>query len=149
MNTCPPRVVSELLDQFQEQLGVKLILRFLHGHEGMGHRVVEQDQVGEHLDRAIRDVPGDKGIFEGTILEAQDETSVLRRPGFHLLDAGHPATHRFVNAARLAAMNSGAIFYNIGRGTTVDQEALLAVLQSGHLGAAYLDVTNPEPLPRR
>ena len=38
-----------------------------------------------------------KGFFEGTILEAQDETSVLRRPGFYLLDAGHPAAHRFEN----------------------------------------------------
>ena len=59
----------------------------------------------------------------------------------------NPATQRFVNAARLAATRPGAVFYNVGRGTTVDQEALLAALQSGHLGAAYLDVTDPEPLP--
>lgn len=59
----------------------------------------------------------------------------------------NPATQRFVDAARLAATKPGAIFYNVGRGTTVDQDALLAALQSGHLGAAYLDVTEPEPLP--
>jgi phosphoglycerate dehydrogenase-like enzyme len=57
------------------------------------------------------------------------------------------ATRHFVNAARLQAMKPGAIFYNVGRGTTVDQEALLAALRSGRLGAAYLDVTDPEPLP--
>jgi len=41
----------------------------------------------------------------------------------------------------------GAGLYNIGRGTTVDQAALIAALESGRLGLAYLDVTDPEPLP--
>lgn len=58
-----------------------------------------------------------------------------------------PDTQHYVNAARLAAMKPGAAFYNIGRGVTVDQDALLDALQSGHLAAAYLDVTDPEPLP--
>ena len=44
-------------------------------------------------------------------------------------------------------MRNGAVFYNIGRGTTVDQEALSDALRSGRLSAAYLDVTDPEPLP--
>jgi len=44
-------------------------------------------------------------------------------------------------------MKKGAVLYNIGRGATVDQEALLAALTSGHLAAAWLDVTEPEPLP--
>lgn len=59
----------------------------------------------------------------------------------------NPATKEFVNAERLSAMKRGAIYYSIGRGTTTDQDALLAALQSGHLSFAYLDVTNPEPLP--
>ncbi len=59
----------------------------------------------------------------------------------------NPATVGFVNAARLAAMKPGAVFYNIGRGTTVDQSDLYTALSSGHLAAAYLDVTDPEPLP--
>jgi len=54
---------------------------------------------------------------------------------------------RFINRERLAAMKPGAIFYNIGRGTTVDQTALVQALHSGHVGAAWLDVTDPEPLP--
>jgi len=59
----------------------------------------------------------------------------------------NPATLGLVNTARLAALKPGATFYNVGRGTTVDQDALLAALVSGHLAAAWLDVTDPEPLP--
>ena len=58
-----------------------------------------------------------------------------------------PTTRHFMNAARFAAMKRGAHFYNVGRGTTVDQDALIAALQSGQVGAAYLDVMEPEPLP--
>ncbi|MFZ5497186.1 MAG: D-2-hydroxyacid dehydrogenase [Verrucomicrobiota bacterium] len=56
-------------------------------------------------------------------------------------------TTGWMNAARFAQMKAGARFYNIGRGTTVDQPALIAALASGQVGAAYLDVMDPEPLP--
>jgi len=56
-------------------------------------------------------------------------------------------TGNFVNATRLAKLRAGAIVYNIGRGTTLDQDALIKELRDGRLSAAYLDVTEPEPLP--
>jgi len=56
-------------------------------------------------------------------------------------------TANFIDARRLARLKPGAILYNIGRGTTVDQDALLRRLEDGQLAAAYLDVTDPEPLP--
>src|ERR1700677_4929135 len=59
----------------------------------------------------------------------------------------NPQTRNFVSARLFNAMKPGAVFYNIGRGTTVDQEALLAGLRSGHIAAAWLDVTEPEALP--
>ncbi len=58
-----------------------------------------------------------------------------------------PETNGFFSSDRFSAMKVGAKFYNIGRGTTVDQSALMAALQSGRLGLAYLDVMDPEPLP--
>jgi phosphoglycerate dehydrogenase-like enzyme len=56
-------------------------------------------------------------------------------------------SEKFIDAARLAQMKAGAVFYNIGRGTTVDQEALAEALRGGRPRAAWLDVTEPEPLP--
>lgn len=56
-------------------------------------------------------------------------------------------TQRFFDAERLQQIKHGARYYSIGRGTTTDQEALARTLESGHLLAAYLDVTDPEPLP--
>jgi phosphoglycerate dehydrogenase-like enzyme len=58
-----------------------------------------------------------------------------------------PTTTGYFSAARFARMKASAIFYNIGRGSTVDQVALAAALQQERLAAAYLDVATPEPLP--
>lgn len=59
-----------------------------------------------------------------------------------------PATRGFINAHRLGKMKASAYFYNIGRGTTVDQKALVDSLTQNRLAGAYLDVTDPEPLPK-
>jgi phosphoglycerate dehydrogenase-like enzyme len=60
---------------------------------------------------------------------------------------GGAGTHRAFDAARVASLKPGAVLTNIGRGSTVDQDALAAALAAGRLAAAYLDVTEPEPLP--
>jgi phosphoglycerate dehydrogenase-like enzyme len=56
-------------------------------------------------------------------------------------------TRGAISAPVIAAMKPGAYFVNIGRGKSVDQDALLAALQSGHVRAAALDVFQAEPLP--
>lgn len=58
---------------------------------------------------------------------------------------GGPATLRWLNAERLALLKQGAVVVNSGRGTTVDDEALIAALRSGHVAAAGLDVFTNEP----
>jgi phosphoglycerate dehydrogenase-like enzyme len=103
------------------------------------------------------------GPFGGKIYAVRRQ--IHREPGVHvvpeanltkvLAEADHvvdvlpenEATRNYVNARRIACFRPGARFYNVGRGATVDQDALIAGLQSGRIGAAYLDVTVPEPLP--
>ena len=58
-----------------------------------------------------------------------------------------PTTVGIVSAEMIERFKPGAYFYNVGRGGTVDQEALVAALRRGHLAGAGLDVTDPEPLP--
>jgi phosphoglycerate dehydrogenase-like enzyme len=87
-------------------------------------------------ERAVRIIPEEK--VSSALAQADHVVNILPE---------NAATRNYVNARRLACCKPGARFYNVGRGTTVDQAALLAALQSGRLGAAYLDVMDPEPLP--
>ena len=44
-------------------------------------------------------------------------------------------------------MKQSAVLVNIARGSVVDQDALVQALKDKQIGAAFLDVTTPEPLP--
>jgi phosphoglycerate dehydrogenase-like enzyme len=57
------------------------------------------------------------------------------------------ATVDMFDAAAFAAMRPGAVFVNVGRGSAVVEDDLVAALGSGHLAAAAIDVTREEPLP--
>ena len=70
-------------------------------------------------------------------------------PEHHVVALAVPhtdATHRLVDADFLAAMPDRALLVNVARGGIVDTDALLAELTAGRL-RAFLDVTDPEPLP--
>lgn len=58
-----------------------------------------------------------------------------------------PDTAGILSRARMALLPAGAYVLNVGRGTALDQDALIDALNSGHLAGAALDVVVPEPLP--
>jgi phosphoglycerate dehydrogenase-like enzyme len=92
-----------------------------------------------------RHIKGDEPIRVTTVSELDELLPTID----HLVNTlpANTETENFVNAARLALLKTGARVYNVGRGTTLDQDALIKELRQGRLGGAYLDVTEPEPLP--
>lgn len=64
-----------------------------------------------------------------------------------LLLPNTPGTENTINAATLAQMPQDAFLINAGRGPLIDDDALIAALDAGHLAHATLDVFRVEPLP--
>lgn len=60
---------------------------------------------------------------------------------------GTDETRHLVSAEVLAAVKPGVTIANVGRGSVIDQDALIEQLRSGRVGFAALDVADPEPLP--
>lgn len=58
-----------------------------------------------------------------------------------------PETRGFFGGTRLASLPPHAVFVNIGRGSLVDESALVEALLAHRIGGAVLDVTAQEPLP--
>jgi phosphoglycerate dehydrogenase-like enzyme len=90
-----------------------------------------------------------RGDETGARIVANDGVDAVLGSADHVVNIlpGGAETAGYMNAARFALMKKTAVFYNVGRGTTVDQKALEAVLRAGQIAAAWLDVTAPEPLP--
>lgn len=58
---------------------------------------------------------------------------------------GTAATHKIINADILSALGPNGVFINVGRGSSVDEDALAAALRNGTIAAAGLDVFYQEP----
>jgi phosphoglycerate dehydrogenase-like enzyme len=102
---------------------------------GLGYRVV-----GVH--RHEVDAPGVAQIYpveQFAAVAATVDAIVLALPGT-------VQTERMLSREVLAAIKPGATVVNVGRGTTVDEPALIEALADGRVGFAALDVTYVEPL---
>jgi phosphoglycerate dehydrogenase-like enzyme len=93
-----------------------------------------------------RQTKAEKGV---RILPEESLSSVLAEAD-HVVNIlpDNASTRNYVNARRLSCCKPGAKFYNVGRGTTVDEKALMEALKSGRISEAYLDVFETEPLPK-
>jgi glyoxylate/hydroxypyruvate reductase A len=95
--------------------------------------------------RSAKELPGIDTLHGDTGL-----TEALRRADILvLLLPLTAATENLLSADRLAQMPKGAFIVNPGRGPLIDDDALLAALDSGQIAHATLDVFRVEPLPRR
>jgi D-3-phosphoglycerate dehydrogenase len=89
--------------------------------------------------RSPKTAPGVTFVDLDTLLAESQVLSV------HLLL--NDETRGFLSAERLARLRKGTILVNTARAAVVDEAAMIAALQSGHLRHAALDVFNTEPLP--
>jgi len=82
------------------------------------------------------------------VVRASSLDELLSAADHLVLAAPHtPNTRHIIDRAAIGKMKPGLHLVNVARGGLVDQDALLAGLENGQVGAASLDVTEPEPLP--
>jgi phosphoglycerate dehydrogenase-like enzyme len=149
----PPCVADQITSRAWHAAGHRIRSKVLVGQTAL---IVGYGAIGRRLAEllaplrmnviAVRRRPaGDEGVR----VVPEDQLDALLPQADHVINIlpENSGTLRYFHATRLASIKPGGVFYNIGRGTTVDQEALRAGLESGTLAAAYLDVTDPEPLP--
>lgn len=115
-------------------------------------------ELGSACAEALRDLGFDvagwsrraKDISGVTCLNGDDglKTALSRADILVLLLPKTAATENLLNAERLAWMPKGAMIVNPGRGPLIDDDALLAALNTGHIAHATLDVFRVEPLPK-
>lgn len=103
---------------------------------GLGATVWGTTRSGEPVDHVDRLVP----IDELAAAAAEVDAIVVTLPGTE-------RTEGLVGAEVLGAVRPDTILVNVGRGTVVDEPALLDALDAGRIGFAALDVTAVEPLP--
>lgn len=118
----------------------------IYGYGSIAARLVEVLRTFDVEVVAVRRKPrGDEGVRVVTLEEADGELPLADHV-INILPDNADSVGYF-DASRLAACKKGSVHYNIGRGSTVDQDALYDALKHGPLEAAWLDVTTPEPLP--
>ncbi|MFI5592928.1 2-hydroxyacid dehydrogenase [Amycolatopsis sp. NPDC051758] len=112
-----------------------------HGSIGLAieRQLVAAEAVVTRVASRARPDDGVHGVDELPALLPEADILVLILPDT-------PATRGLIGADELAALPADALVVNVGRGTAVDTDALLAETRAGRLRAG-LDVTDPEPLP--
>lgn len=114
------------------------------GYGAIGQAIGERLKgFGVHITGAARTARPDVNI-----LGSQDWQGRIGEFDWVILATPSTAqTRQLLSAELLSAMKKESFVINIARGDCLDQDALIALLQSNHLGGAFLDVTSPEPLP--
>lgn len=136
--------------QWAKPMGISLAGRTL-GIIGLGHigRAVARRGLAMRMQVVGAEIRPDHAAAAGrdgvTIVETPP---LLRQVDVVSLNCPLNAeNHHMIDEGALAAMKPGAWVINTARGSLIDERALAAALESGHLGGAALDVFEEEPLP--
>ena len=96
----------------------------------------------------VKRTPGKKPEWLDELYTMEGLDSLLPRADIISLSLPQtPDTVHLMNEKRLSALKPSAVLINVGRGSAIDTDALVRVLERGHLAGAGMDVTDPEPLP--
>lgn len=90
-------------------------------------------------------IPGVSAVIDPSNEQQMLET-IARADAVVVTLPGTEATNKLLSAKLLTAAKPGLVVVSVGRGTVIDEEALIAGLGSGHIGFAALDVFASEPL---
>lgn len=101
------------------------------------------------LGATVRGVARSAGVRDGVEVFAEDQLPDLLRKtdALVMILPGSDATRHALNAEKLSYMREHAWVVNVGRGTSVDEAALVEALEKHQIGGAALDVFEEEPLP--
>jgi phosphoglycerate dehydrogenase-like enzyme len=97
---------------------------------------------------AVKNTPSPKPDYVDELHTADGFDGVLARSDFVALCLPSTSdTRHIISKRHFDVMKRSAILVNVGRGTAIDQDALVEALRGRKIAGAGLDVTTPEPLP--
>lgn len=103
--------------------------------------------LGAHVVAVSRPVAEVSGLSQSVSPEQLGD-AVAEADALVIALPGTDATHKLVSADVLARVRPGITIVNVGRGTVIDEDALIDALEDGRVGFAALDVFYDEPLPQ-
>jgi phosphoglycerate dehydrogenase-like enzyme len=97
----------------------------------------------------VKGMARNAGVRQGVEVYAEDKLPELlpTTDALVMILPGSEATKHVLNAERLKMLPKHAWIVNVGRGTSIDDQALASALEKGEIGGAALDVFTTEPLP--
>lgn len=101
------------------------------------------------LGAQVKGIARSAGVRHGVEVYAEDSLPKIlgETDALVMILPGSASTKHVLNKERLRLLPKHAWIVNVGRGTTVDEEALVDALEAGEVGGAALDVFETEPLP--
>jgi phosphoglycerate dehydrogenase-like enzyme len=117
------------------------------GMGGIGQAIAHRARAfGMHVIGVARTAQPNPAADESVAIHAAAD-AYRRADAIAVTLPGTEATRHLIDRATIESWKPSTIFINVGRGTVVDQAALIDALASGAIRGAVLDVCDPEPLP--